>query len=895
MLRYLFATLATVAFLLAAPRFAGAQSDGSGAPCPVIPGALDASAGGTALSAGTFIVSHTGASPSITLRLAGSGTPIALAGDRAVATRLPNGDTQVVWTLADPARAFRFLNVTSPSGTRPVVAINLRGIAGCVESADGKDTIAVKLPNGLGTARFRFDPQNLGSIAVSATDGDIVALDGTLNAADLSGTLRVSGRVGGSTSPLGTASFTANGLDAAGGGGDAVRVPTPAGTLLIAGVNMHLAASGSRIAASVTPPLPAALPFTFDGAQGELLRAGDGTLAVRCTANAPAHVTKPLLGAAPNLTVRLGTATDDSVVVVCDGTGRYSAVRGILALTWPHAADAEAVSTSFRFTTEPGQTAFTPVDGSLRPIRFDVFGVDASLEDATLGAGGSELRLSGNVTLGLRALPIVTAKTALTVAVRAAGEQPTLAILCTASTPPGAGKGITLGTVCDGTTVVGVRSNGGSWELPLSAGSGSISIPSFAVTREGLKLDGEAACAPAKATTPKAFMQFGSMTIATCSLAYDGTNGLKVTLGGSLQLPEYLIAKGSTLNVSNAVVAYRPKARAYGVTGLDANLTPPADRPLTMFGMQVGAFRNTADSQGPCFNTSFAIRARTESDDAFDQPLKLTLCAELWLPDYLSFETKARVGLLKDGVIQPQTARKFLHFDGLTFGPAGIDPPDVKLLTADPDCNKPKTGLDDAHDMFYDCRAWANYATTDENAPAPSLTLGPLSLSNLRLNLVAQARGKEGKLVPVDANAPQFHFTSEVTFAKYISSDGPTGRLSADFDHSHMLLLGEFSKPVTVRAGVASLGLQSFQMELDSTKRRFEAGGVSVSSEGSAGVNSLALYFKQISFLETNDGSGWKLKRIAAPVDVPKTAIGLAYRLFSDLGASSFLRLFGLR
>jgi hypothetical protein len=238
-----------------------------------------------------------------------------------------------------------------------------------------------------------------------------------------------------------------------------------------------------------------------------------------------------------------------------------------------------------------------------------------------------------------------------------------------------------------------------------------------------------------------------------------------------------------------------------------------------------------------------------------------------------------------------------MFFNGLRFGAAGISAPKAGEISSDADCQKPTLANKPNATVYYDCRAWGAFAVDGpegSSETAKPVTLGPLSIRNVRLNLVAKTMDATNTLQVVPADAPQFHMTAEVAFAKYLSSDGPSGALTADFDHHHMVMLGEFSRPVTVRAGVVSIGLQGFQMDLSGSERKFVASGASVSSEGPT-VNSLALYFKQITFLETNDGSGWKLKKLSAPVDVPKTALGLAYRLFSDLGASSFLNLFKLR
>ncbi len=284
---------------------------------------------------------------------------------------------------------------------------------------------------------------------------------------------------------------------------------------------------------------------------------------------------------------------------------------------------------------------------------------------------------------------------------------------------------------------------------------------------------------------------------------------------------------------------------------------------------------------------TYLLRVASSDENVLNEALRLTLCATAKLPDYLAFESKPRVALLAGGVIQPKPSQALLTFNGLSFSAGGIDKPDDTQLSTDEDCTK-KAGLKDVNNVsvVYDCRAWGGYPGR--------VTMGPLSLSSIQLNLVARVRDADNNWQLVPPTAPQFHFRSDVSFAKYLSSDGPAGTLTADFDHKHMVMLGDFKKPVTVHAGIVTLGLQGFQMDLDATQRKFVANGASIAGE-STGVNSTALYFKTITFLETNEGTGWHLKKLSAPVDVPKTALGLAYRLFSDLGASSFLRLFKLR
>jgi hypothetical protein len=361
---------------------------------------------------------------------------------------------------------------------------------------------------------------------------------------------------------------------------------------------------------------------------------------------------------------------------------------------------------------------------------------------------------------------------------------------------------------------------------------------------------------------------------------------MKLAVGGSVALPDYLVAKGTTLNVDNVVIGHRAASQKYGVLSLDANLMPAKDQALHLFGMDVDAYTDPSPAAISCKDGA-VLRVRSGDADGVTEALRLTLCAQARLPEYLSFESKPRVGLLKDGVIQPRATRPpVLFFRGLDFGPDGIEkPPDVKL-SATPDCTNPTglTGHENAP-MLYDCRAWGGWDR--------SVSMGPLALSDIQLRLVARVMDGQDKPQLVPGNAPQFHFAATFSFAKYLSSDATDGELTADFDHKHMVMLGEFKKPATVHAGVVTLGLQSFEMDLDATQRKFVATGASIGE--STGVNSTALYFKSITFLETNDGSGWRLKKLNAPIDAPKTLLGFAYRLFSDLGATSFLHWFGLR
>src|SRR6202035_5325687 len=102
--------------------------------------------------------------------------------------------------------------------------------------------------------------------------------------------------------------------------------------------------------------------------------------------------------------------------------------------------------------------------------------------------------------------------------------------------------------------------------------------------------------------------------------------------------------------------------------------------------------------------------------------------------EYLAFESRPRIGLLKDGVLPPAMTRPpVMFFNGLRFGPAGISAPKAGEISSDADCQKPTLANKPNATVYYDCRAWGAFAVDGaegSSETAKPVTLGPLSIRN---------------------------------------------------------------------------------------------------------------------------------------------------------------------
>ncbi len=572
--------------------------------CTASAGAITATADGKPLQAGAGVIVRDGPSPRLTITVPGTfGGVLPQLGDKATIISTDGGNTRISWTLADGKSAYRFLNLTARGEVRRVVtALNLRGLAPCVQSPSGADELDLKLPHDLGTVRFTPTASDWSSITVGAgSDTDTLVLGGTVRPADLAhSSLTLAARSNGALTQLGSVAFTAGGLESG-----ALSLPAPleigtaAGSLKVARLSLQLVAGGgSRVIAGIVPPLPAALPFTLTPVDVELLARPGGAVTMQCAGDATATATAPLIGTPPNLTLALG-GPDSPIALKCEA-GRFTTLSGILAITWPSiGGSAPGTVTSFAFVAGGGAPTFTPLNGQLPSLRFDALGLDASVTSPALSSVGSQLFLDGQFALALRFVPeFPTAQAAVRLAIRppAGGGQPSFALMC--GTPAAAKRSaageITLEPHCGGSEIDGVMSDGGLFKLPAMVGAGSIAVPKFSIVRGELDLPQGATCVPPTATgSPQPFMQFGALKLNSCKLAYSAASGLIVTVGGSVELPQYVVAGGATLNVVKATIGQQAKSKRFGLTFVDANLMPASS--VRLFGMDVTAYKD-ADS-----------------------------------------------------------------------------------------------------------------------------------------------------------------------------------------------------------------------------------------------------------------------------------------------------------
>ena len=863
-------------------------------PCTSSTGAIVSASlsGGAELSAGTNVIAQNGLGKTLSIIVPGTYSSVqAPAGDQVTSKPSMSGNTAIQWTLGTHALPVDYLNLICKGAVRSIFAMNLRGLPLTVQ---GNDVMSLLLPNGLGSAQLTFAPASQ-AITFDSAPGSTIELKGSIQTPSLSNRLSVFGSWNGTETALGTASFTAAGLVSDVSAPGVIALPAGPVALSVSSITLSLTPATQTVTAMVVPTLPPALPFTLTPVP-LMLTAEGGGMSLACTAPVIVSATKASIGTAPDFTLAL----TGGVSIACAG-GHLGPVSGTLSIGWPASVGAGSVTNvPFQLSSTGLKLTVPPVDLSAAPATFNALGMDATAS-GSLGVAdddaGSSISLTTTVTLALHGFPeLGSAQTNLIATLKpptAGGDVPVSFGCSTSPAPPvakaGANQPVVINAVCSGGAFTGISSTGGTLSLAAIKGFGSLSIPPFQYVSGNFQMNGPAACLPPAGSGQGAtFMDFGSLSIQQCSFSYDRATGplIKVT-NATIALPDFLLISDGQLKVTDAEISRLPSTKQIGLTKLEAQLTPVQSslHILTM----TATPHNDPTAKAVCNNAKYVASISLSDERTLANPLQLTLCAELSTPAFLSVQSTERLGLLADGVIPPQTSNPtFLIFNGLTIGRGGIvaaDPPEKVAGTVCSDQGDFTTSSDYGVD--------SRVTIFDQNA---SFVVGPLAVEKVYAGLITSGRDASGNAEVPAPDAPEFLFTAVVTLQKYITTDNNVaGCVQAVFDHQHMLLLGQLKKPATAHIGPVTVGLQSFEMELDPAQRNFTAGGVTISAGTGSAINTNELYFKEIALLETYDGKSWHLKKVSAPVDVPKTALGLAYRLLTDLTAASFLHMFSLK
>lgn len=863
------------------------------------------SSGGRLLPSGAALFTRDDSTKSVVVHIPGN-TAGNLAG---LATVVNSGDSvstvlsadgqgvDVTWTIADPASPLAQLALKAAGAPATLRALNLRGLAACVRRQTAGDVVDLELPANLGTLHLALSAD--ASQLVASTDAsDRLAMKGTVALPSLLAQIDVNGRFDPNDSnhvtALGKLKMTSDGF-ALDSGPDVNDVVNAAGLPIhVQGFQLALSRANPGTASiTFTPALSSSLPFTVGALRANV--DGRGGLSLGCTTPTPITFTSSsaVIGSGPFKDLTLAVDPTAASQLTCDGT-RFSGFDTVLALSWNNVLTGQPVK--FRLAGSGPGVSITPLSGATFPdivVGADALGLQIRVGAPQLGVDPAglrnELQIKGQVSVAFASAGIATNPLQLAIALRSTGGALSAVATCAAGDDKKSHAGpqgpfvLPLSLKCANGEITGVASEGGQVTLPLKAGGIRATVPTFSFLFADRTLTPAELSVPFTAAGSNSVLDFPGGHVDELKLGYTTVAGFHFVATASVTLPTGQNAV-EALKIHDIAIGKR--GAGLGLVGI-GHIEAPAK--FSIAGMQLETLTDT----------DVCKDAKSPVDTLFDdktERVAVKLCGRAsLLPSFLSpKQTQSHVGDLAsgNGVIPPGEAKASVTFKGLVLGPDGspvVDPASPDLFVCDGG-NQPSNTLSPTELRLLkaeqrevlDCRVSAQI---EDN-----IALGPLELRQINVNLI---RKLTDGTVPT---RPQFRILALVKFGKYLSTDGGTsGVINAQFNNQRMVVAGRFDDVVNVRFGVVSAGIRGFTMDFSDQRRSFIAEGGQVSSGGSAGVSTTTLYFSEIAFVEVKDKSGnFKVSKLSAPVDVKRTALGLLFRLVTDLGSTSFLHLFKL-